>query len=1499
MRKVGIKAKMMIVAIAVALVCALAFAFGGAVRAQGAGGKQSSPQAGNYFLSDYESRAELKAASTDVYERIRDEGVVLLKNEDNALPLASGAKISAFGKATTQWGVFNASEYINAGFSVNPELRAFYSDAGRSGTGTANMEHGNYTLAGLPTGETPIDNLRGDEAAKSTYSQYSDAAVVYFSRSVAEGRDAPRTSLWDGSGEYKYTENSTEKLPGATSADDHYMELDANEKALLTHVCDNFEKVIVVITSGAQIETDFLDDTAYDGKIKAALWQGSANGSSGIPDILKGSVNPSGRTIDTWYRDFTKDPTWQNFGNNRTLDGNRYTNLTGGSDYTNRYVVYKEGIYVGYRYYETRGYEEKQADPSSKWYENNVNYPFGYGLSYTTFDWELVSASPTDGSAIGSDDTMTVTVKVTNTGDMAGKDVVQLYYTAPYTPGGIEKSYVTLGDFAKTDLLQPNESQELSITLTARDMASYDYSDANGNGFKGWELDEGKYTLRLMRDSHTEVLSVNYTVAQDITYPLDIEGRETDSNLFDDVSGYVTDSTEDGGLGERYMSRADFEGTFPTVAARLTATDKIVSGLSEWTNRPAEADEGQPYYTTEMPTTGEANGIVLSDLFGLDYDDPLWSGFLDQLTVSQLEQLATNGSYWSGIEIPALGIHKAVNTDGVGGLFLYGSIHVPVIGTASNQSWGSQVALAATFNKRLAYEKGRIIGNEGLWGGSNEYTTVPGYYAPGVNLHRSPFGGRTSQYFGEDGVLSGMMAAQLVIGAKEMGMFTYVKHFAINEQETNRIGVMTWANEQSMRELYFKPFELCVTEGKTTAMMSSLNRIGTTWAGGSRALLTDLLRDEWGFKGCVVTDSFIGGMSNADQMIRAGGNLALGTTDISYNKGTPTTVSALRDMAHGLLYMQANSMAINTGARPIVPPKMTTFNGTILPSGAIGAEYSASVATAMIDSDYADEVLPSDISYTLEAGSALPAGLTLSTNGDVTGVPQEKADNHRFRVTATIEDESLTATFTINITGGEPEIIFTADEPRLADAIVGRAYSADVSSAEIFAPNATEEDIAAFPEITYGLAAGSALPAGMRISSSGMITGTPVVAQGSVTFTVQAYADGMTSKSFSFTIAVLDGVTFGSKELATGRFGESYVDSVLPADSTGSVTYSLAEGSTLPNGLQLTAGGYIVGKPTQTVTDHKFTVVAASASGETAQAEYSVTIGISFGDNIVLPDATAGGEYSARVDMAQGAGTVTYALKSGSVLPDGLTLSPDGALSGTPTEAGAYEFTITASADGKLGDEITLTLYVAGSGAAAGGIADYGMIWFIVMICLAVIAVILLLILVFGRRSRPAPEPSAPSGGATAATITAVAVPFAEAYDALPDEKKNYMEEVRSYALSKEGAEERRTGSGIAIKAGARSAFMLRVRKGTPELSVRLENDMLRSERKEMGIPLKATVIKLRSEHDVRSACRLIDMAIEQRGREIEEARQRRRDRRRRASEQYNAPSEENDNGKS
>ena len=1297
----------------------------------------SSPR--NYYHSDYDNYTDVLANGDKIEQQVYAEGIVMLKNEDNALPIPEGSNISVFSKNSNEYKI---RQYLaSSGYNVNPVLASFYANKSLSGDGRGTAAGNGQVSMGYNTGETPVSMYRDTEI--NSFEDYNDAAVVIIHRLSGEGNDAPRTMMWNEE-KNSYApadETYTDLVPGARQKDDHYLQLDQNETDMLEMVAEHFDKIVVIFFTPSSFETGFLDDPghyAYHEEIKAALYIGypytQVAQTNVLGELMQGKINPSGRLVDTWARDFKLDPTWENFGNyfneGKDTKGNTYTNVAYGygsskGSYYNNYVTYNEGIYVGYRYWETRGYTEGNAPYSSagkgkadpyfsldkdgdneihgttttewdNWYHSRVVFPYGHGLSYTTFTQEIVSTTPQHAGFITEDDEISVQVKVTNTGSMAGKEVVQIYYTSPYTAGGIEKSHVLLAAYDKTKILQPGESQTLILKFSARDMASYDYSDANGNGFKGYELEAGTYVIRLGKNAHEEWESFDLVVSTTKKLSTDAVTGNTVENRFDEVSDYITDT-----LGQKYLSRNDWEGTWPVFNYRLTASQDVIDGLEQWkpnVTMDPKLDESHPLYTTTMPTLGANNGIKLSALHGLSYDDPLWSRFLDQLTEQHLIDLATQGHYEGGINVPELGIKKVGNYDTRGGLYNRDRTE----NTLGNSRIGDIIILAQTFNNELAYEMGKQVGEEALWDDtvvsySDSYLNVYGsgaWYAPSVNIHRSQFLGRNQQYYGEDPVLAGKMAAQMVIGAQEKGFATYVKHFAVNNQETNRIGLSTWLNEQAMREIYFKAFEITVKEGKTLGIMSALNRIGTEWAGGSYDLLTGVLRNEWGFQGNVVTDSFISNFSNADQMVRAGGNLSLGTGKISYNKGTPTTVNILRENAHGILYMLANSNAINSYVQTDEKP-VNTFAGAILNTAIVGAPYNASAATATVSQKLFPGVADTAIVYSLADGGKLPAGLTLAEDGTISGIPEEEANNFRIAIKATYAGYSKTANFTLSIVGGNGAIVYSA-EPNLGVHSINGQINLSVAGAEIFKPNMEEGEV--LPEVTYSLKSGSALPEGLVLSSDGTISGTPTKECTNYEFSVQANADGYRSVDVTFTLSIHYNITFTSCELPIGKVGISYTAKLGEATSENGVTYKLAEGSSLPEGLALTEGGHITGKPMRAVTDYAFRVEATAPFSEPAIAEYKISIGLNYND-FTLNYADKGVEYFAYVNTAQGGSNTTYSLKSGSVLPEGLELSTEGVISGTTDRVGVYEITIVASEEGLVSDEITVSLYVVGTGS--------------------------------------------------------------------------------------------------------------------------------------------------------------------------------------------------------
>ncbi len=914
-----------------------------------------------WYNREFSSKEEVFDAANDFVIDVEKEGIVLLKNDNQVLPLSlEKAKVSVFGKNSVDLvysgsGSASASgttegktlfESLDAaGISFNETLKSFYEDNGKSGSGRPDnpaMTSG-QRLSGFGTGETPLSNYTKD--VKDSYSDYMDAAIVVISRIGGEGFDLPRTMTVTFGGE---------EIEGA-SLGSHYLELDENEKDLLKHVEENFSNVIVVLNVGTTMEIPELES---DENIDSILWIGfpGSTGIMALGQILTGldengnQISPSGHTVDTWAADFTKDPTWYNTGVYGSEYGNRY--LYAGETTNYAFVNYEEGIYSGYRYYETRGYEEQRLNPLSTWYEENVVYPFGYGLSYTTFEWD-VSYSIHDGSTIEADDVLEVTVNVKNTGSYSGKEVVELYYNAPYDYEGsaIEKAYVVLGDFAKTSTLAPGEEESLTLTLDVSDMKSYDYADANANGFAGYELEAGEYQIILGSDAHTAKASATYSVASDIQLltETNAQGEEvTVVNAFDDVSAGVFGTN----TYASYVSRKDFEGTVPTTYlddTERTLTDAIKETLDVTTKRKyTESDEGKPWEVLEdSPSISPVNyGLSLRDMLYDDtgnfigevsFDDYRWDMLLDEISLDEMKILIGFAAFRTN-EIQGVdgivGKSLTTDSDGPSGWTSFLSESV-IYGTCSYQA---ECVMGSTWNVALAERMGELVGEEGLAGNeAGDGLPYSGWYSPAVNIHRSPFAGRNWEYFSEDGLLTGKFAAGVIRGADKKGVYCYVKHFAVNDQETDREynGILVWANEQTMREIYLLPFEIAVKEGGATGMMSSFNRIGLKWAGGSYALLTQILRDEWGFQGCVITDYSLNTYTHVDEMIRAGGDLFL-TQDVkSFSmEDDATQITLLRQATKNILYSVVNSNAMSIEVDGYLIPVwmiwMIVFNMVIL-----------------------------------------------------------------------------------------------------------------------------------------------------------------------------------------------------------------------------------------------------------------------------------------------------------------------------------------------------------------------------------------------------------------------------------------------------------------------------------------------------------------------------------------------------------------------------------------
>ncbi|GEM03283.1 beta-glucosidase [Halolactibacillus miurensis] len=862
--------------------------------------------------------------SKEVAEKIADEGIILLQNDDNALPLADGAKVNVFGWSFTNpiyggtgSGGTDASTAItpldgfkDAGIEVNQSL---YDD---------------YVATGI---ERPLVLMDGQDwsvpepVASDFYTEdrinqakeFSDTAVIFISRSGGEGADLP--DVLDGPDTFDPDAGmfgAGQKFGNEDDLDPdkHYLELSNRERDMVEVVTANFDNIIVVVNSANTFELDWTREYEQVKSVINIAGPGQS-GFGSLGKVLAGTINPSGRTVDLYATDLFDAPAAKNFGDFSYVVENSDGSFSQAYDQENvplKYINYAEGIYVGYRYYETAAAEGAIN------YEQKVMYPFGHGLSYTTFEQEVVS-----GSLVWDDSEVTVDVEVTNTGEMAGKDVVQLYYSAPYT-GNIEKSVVDLGAFVKTDVIEPGASQVVTLSFNVDDMASYDsnkvYSD---NG--AYVLESGEYDLMLMRNSHEKIADVSSKTLSETVF--DETARETDQQVA--TNQFDEDVTGEGSI-ETYLSRENgfenidevnqndvFEITTEegdVVEVKGTLVDEaFISMVNDVRYDITEREHD------EAPITGEDNGLTLEEFTGVDYDDERWEELLNQLSVEDMESLVLNGGYKT-VELESVEKPGTVDYDGPAGI----SSFVSATG-ASGIPFPSQVMVASTWNLVLAEEMGQAIGAEA------EVYGVTGWYAPGINLHRTGFAGRNFEYYSEDPLLSGKMAANAIKGYQDNGGVVYMKHFALNDQEKNRqLGVLTWSHEQAIREIYLEPFELAVKEGGAMGAMSAFNSIGTTWAGASNGLLNEVLRNEWGFKGTVITDMYIiddTPYMSAQQAIRNGNDLLLtGVAPYGVPEFDATGIDtqwALRDASKNILYTTANSRAMDAGMSDETPQWVT------------------------------------------------------------------------------------------------------------------------------------------------------------------------------------------------------------------------------------------------------------------------------------------------------------------------------------------------------------------------------------------------------------------------------------------------------------------------------------------------------------------------------------------------------------------------------------------------
>ena len=846
---------------------------------------------------------ETSAKATELVNEITADGVVLAKDEDGILPVASGSKLNVFGWASTNpcyggtgSGALNTAYPVtdlltglhDAGIETNEELSKFYTDykADRPSVGMVAQD---WTLP------EPNVSLYTDEMMENAKA-FSDTAMVVITRVGGEGADLPTdmASVVDGSwirrvaqaygserGTAYYNGTYDDSLNEGNDWDkgDHFLQLSNREEDLLDLVTANFDNVILVYNGANAFQMDFLKD--YPQIKGVLLCPGTGqSGFEGFGKVVSGEVNPSGRTVDTYVSNLKNAPWWNNFGDfkyTNTEELNSDSSFFDPEGTTPSFVNYVEGIYVGYKFYETA------ADEGLINYDDEVVFPFGYGLSYTSFTKEM--------SGITNDGTnLNFTVTVTNTGSVAGKDVVEIYSDPPYTNGGIEKSSANLLDFAKTSELAPGESQTIEFSIPVEDLASYDYQT---NGC--YVLEAGDYVISANDDSHNVADSQTYTVASDIVYN-ESNKRGSDAvaatNEFDFAEGEIT-----------YLSRADGFANYAEATAAPATYEMTDEQKAAFDNAHTYTEAG--YQNDDDAnaadiTTGAKNGLKLVDLRGVDYNDAKWDQLLDQMTIDEMQQTIGFGGY----QTAAVSSIEKVRTNDCDGP---ASINNNFTGVGS-VGFPAATLIGMTWDKDLAYAFGDSIGEM-----ANEMDTS-GWYGPAMNIHRTAFAGRNFEYYSEDGVLSGRMASNAILGAQEHGVYAYMKHFALNDQEGNRTSMAaTWSNEQAIREIYLKPFEISVKDADCHAVMSSFNYIGTRWAGGCKELLKNVLRGEWGFVGFVETDYFgVYGYMTADQGVRNGCDLMLCTTGNDFNTVTVLTNSskqALREASKNILYTVVNSRA--------------------------------------------------------------------------------------------------------------------------------------------------------------------------------------------------------------------------------------------------------------------------------------------------------------------------------------------------------------------------------------------------------------------------------------------------------------------------------------------------------------------------------------------------------------------------------------------------------------
>ena len=860
-----------------------------------------------YFEGDFASIEEMNAYGMELCETVEGEGAALLMNENDALPLAKGAAVSCFSTSSvnlvyggTGSGNIDASKADNlrtalekVGFAVNDTLWSFYTEG--PAAEYARAAGGMVSLASATVAEAPW-SVYTDEV-KNSVAEYGDAAIVVLSRVGGEGADL----TYEGG---------------------NYLALDENEKEMMENLAAMKEagtvsKIIVLINSANALQVDFLKDNIYD--VDACLWIGDVgiSGINAVAKILAGEINPSGSLVDTYCFDNYSAPAMKNF------TPIQYEGYTEGLIPANAstYMIYQEGIYVGYKYYETRyeDYVMGTGNAGDYAYSDDVAFPFGYGLSYTDFAYSDLAVEY-DAAA----DQFVLSVKVTNTGDSyTGKETVQVYVQSPYTDydreNGVEKASVALCGFGKTELLAPGASEVLTIRVDKRDIASY---DAYGAGT--YILDAGDYYLTVATDAHNAVNNIlaakGYT-AETTNGRMDAEGNAALTYTWNeaelDTATYATSANgtpienqlsdadinlyEGSDASVTYLTRSDWTGTFPQESVQLALTDTMVAQLQDVQYDPAN------YEAQTMPALGKDNGLKLYDMIGLEFDDPKWQDLLDQMTFDEMVSLIGDAFHWT---MPVKSIEAPGTRDENGPQGLTASLIASDATQLDATAFTSEDVMAATFNVDLMSEIGRVIGNNCLEAG------IACLYGPGNNIHRTPYGGRNFEYYSEDGFLSGEMSAYEVAGIQSKGVHVVMKHFALNDSEQDRIGLGVWLNEQAAREIYLKAFQAPIEEGNGNGVMTAYTRWGCIWSGGNKGLMTGILREEWGCQGMNITDNVLTSYVNGVDGLMAGVSiydamLPLVTNQLPQYENDAVIVNAMREACHHNLYAIANSCGMN------------------------------------------------------------------------------------------------------------------------------------------------------------------------------------------------------------------------------------------------------------------------------------------------------------------------------------------------------------------------------------------------------------------------------------------------------------------------------------------------------------------------------------------------------------------------------------------------------------